>query len=199
MGFLFNQAAVYLDKIADFPGNLEMARASLTLTQKRLPEEHIEIAIGLATLGIALMRAGELGEAEAHLARAVELNETHRRDSMDLAQSYDMHGFVLLAQARAGDAAALVLSLRRHQQALALYRRLAGRDSEATARVLINLAVSRNLQGRSAAAARLSATALAIDRRVLDPGDSSLGYSLMNTGAAWLKAGAATRAEPLLR
>lgn len=199
MRFLFNQAAIYLGKVADFPGNLEMARASFALKQKQLPEAHRDIAVGLDNLGMALMRAGELAQAEAHLARAVALHETHRPDSMVLAGSYDLHGRVLYAQALAGNTAALVRSLRRFQQALALYRRLAGRDSEATARALNNLAVARNFQGRTAAAGRLSAAALAIRRRVLDPGDANLGSSLMNTGAYWLKSGSAARAEPLLR
>ncbi|WP_394688579.1 tetratricopeptide repeat protein [Hoeflea sp.] len=199
MQFLFNQAAVYLDKIADFPGGLEMDRASFALKQKRLPEEHRDIAVGFANLGVALMRAGELQEAEAQLARAVDLDKAHRSDSLDLAVHYDMHGYVLLEQAQAGDAAALVRSLRRRQQALALYRHLAGRDSAATAVALNNLAGVRNQQGRTPAAARLSAMALAIKRQVLDPGDASLGFSLLNTGSYWLKSGAAARAEPLLR
>ncbi|MEQ8480493.1 MAG: tetratricopeptide repeat protein [Hoeflea sp.] len=199
MDFLLGQAAVYLDKIADFPGGLEMARASLALRQKRLPEAHRDIAVGFATLGIALMKAGELKEAEAQAARAVDLDETHRPDSMGLAVCYDQHGGVLLAQARAGDAAALVKSLRRRQQALVLFRRLDGRDSEATARALNNLANVRSQQGRTLAAARLSAVALAIRRQVLDPGDARLGFSLLSTGAYWLKSGSAASAEPLLR
>ena len=199
MDYLFNQAAIYLGKIADFPGGVEMARASLVLKQKRLPEAHRDIAVGFDNLGIALMRAGEVKESELHLARAVELHETHRPDSMDLAGSYDLHGRVMYEQALAGDAAALIRSLRRQQQALALCRRLAAHDSEETARMLNNLAVVRDRQGRTAAAARLSAAALAIHRRVLDPGDANLGHSLMNTGSYWLKSGAATEAEPLLR
>ncbi len=199
MEFLFNQSAVYLDKIADFLGGLEMARAFLALRQKRVPEAHRDIAVGFANLGLALMRAGELPEAEAQLARAVDLGQTHLPESLDLAGIYDLHGRVLLAQARGEDATALVRSLRRHQQALALYRRLAGRDSEDTARALNNLANARSFQGRMAAAARLSATALGILRRVLEPSDANLGTSLVNTGTYWLKSGGANSAEPLLR
>lgn len=199
MDFLFNQAAVYLDRIADFPGGLEMDQASFALKQKRLPEAHHDIAVGFANLGIALMKAGDLKDAEAHLAHAVEMGETHWPHSMDLAESFSLHGLVLLEQARAGDAVQLMRSLRRRQQALALYRQLAGHKSSAAAGALNNLAVARDFQGRTAAAARLSAAGLAIHRRVLDPGDANLGFSLTNTGAYWLKSGAAARAEPLLR
>jgi hypothetical protein len=197
--YLFNQAAVYLDRIADFSGSLDMARASFTLKQKRLPEEHRDMALGLATLGMALMPAGELGQAETHLARAVELDEAHRPDTVELATRYNQHGSVLYGLAQAGDLTALRRSLKRRQQALALFRRLSGRTSEDTAQALNNLATVRARQGRTAAAARLSQAALAIRREALDPGDARLGYSLMNTGAYWLTSGSANRAEALLR
>ncbi|WP_299861223.1 toll/interleukin-1 receptor domain-containing protein [uncultured Hoeflea sp.] len=199
MDYLFNQAAVYLGKIADFFGNLEMARASFALTEKRLPEAHVEIALGLATLGLALMRAGELGQAEEHLARALELDEAHRPETVNLANRYDQHGAVLSRLAQAGDATALPRSLKRHQQALALFRQQSGRTSDGTAQALNNLAGVRDLQGRTAAAARLSQAALVIRREVLDPGDARLGYSLVNTGSYWLQSGSANRAEALLR
>lgn len=197
--YLFNQAAIYLSKIADFSGGLDMARASFALKQKLLPEEHRDVALGLANLGSALIDAGELEQAEAHLGRAVELNEAYRPDTVDLARSYDLHGSVLHALAQAGDATALPRSLKRHQQALALFRRLEGRTSDDTAQALNNLAGVRSKQGRIAAAARLSQAALAIRRNVLDPGDARLGYSLISTGAYWLKSGSADRAEALLR
>lgn len=197
--YLFHQAALYLGKIADFPGDLEMSHASFILKEKRLPESHVDVATSLGDLGLALLRVGELDQAESHLARAVELDEVHRPDTVELAHSYDQHGAALAAMTKVGDAPALSRSLRRRQQALVLFRQIEGRIGNGTAQVLNNLAFVRNLQGRTAAAARLSQAGLAIDRKVLDPGDARLGYSLMNTGAYWLVSGSVHRAEPLLR
>lgn len=198
MDYLLNQSAIYLGKIGDAAGSVEAARTALDLTRARLPEEHRDIAVGLATLGGALGRAGVLAEAEALLAEAVRLDEAHRPDSEDLADHYDMHGGRLLALARAGDAERLVPALRRCQQALALRRRLFGRDSDPVAAALNNLGTARSAQGRGAAAARLYGAALRIWRVVLSAGDARLAYGAMNTGAMWLKAGEADRAEPLL-
>jgi hypothetical protein len=63
---------------------------------------------------------------------------------------------------------------------------------------LNNLAGVRDTQGRGAAAARLYAAALRIRRDVLPPGDARIATGAMNTGAAWLEAGRADAAEPLL-
>ena len=199
METLLNQSALYLGAIADYHGGADMARASWELTTARLPEEDREVAVAEANLGLALQRLGDLAAAEAHLARAVALDEAHRPGSADLAHSYDMHGGVLLAQARAGAAALLPQAARRYQQALALRRRLFGRGSDPVAEALNNLGTVRDAQGRAAAAARLFGASLRILRAVLPPGDARLGYGLLSTGAMWLKSGAADRAEPLLR
>ena len=80
-----------------------------------------------------------------------------------------------------------------------LHRRLSGRTCHPVARALNNLGAVRDQQGRGAAAARLAQAALSILRRVLAPDDVRLAYAAMNTGSVWLEAGAADRAEPLLR
>ncbi|MFN3144028.1 MAG: NB-ARC domain-containing protein [Paracoccaceae bacterium] len=78
MDTLLNQAAIYLGRIADFPGALEMARGSLMLKQARLPEEDRDIALGHGTLGMALMEMGDLPGALAELDRAEALlQEAH--------------------------------------------------------------------------------------------------------------------------
>ena len=199
MEFLLNQSAVYLDKIADYAGGLNLAGASLALKRKRLPPDHRDIAVGLATLGIAYGRVGRLTEAEAKLAEAVALDEAHRPASADLAGSYDLHGSTLLDLARAGRAEVLPQAARRYQQALALWRRLAGRQSDAAAHLLNNLGTVRDAQGRIAAAARLYRASLTIMRAILSPDDARLAYGALNTGAAMLTSGAADCAEPLLR
>ena len=93
---------IFLDPIADYPGAAEMARAFVGTEKARLPEDHREVARGRGQPGCGAGAAGHLAAAEAHLARAVALDEAHRPGSADLATSYDLHGGVLLDQARAG-------------------------------------------------------------------------------------------------
>ncbi|PWV98935.1 NB-ARC domain-containing protein [Hoeflea marina] len=199
MDFLHNQSAVYLDKIADYPGGLEMARASLVLKQQLLPENHRDIAVGFANLGVALMRTGQMPEAEVNLRRAVVLDEMHRPGSLDLADHYEMHGGALFRLAEAGERGAFGKAVKRNQQALILYRRLAGRNSWQTAQSLHSLAFLRNRQGRKIVAGLLADAALRIGREALDAGDARLGPLLVNLGSIWLLSGYPDRALPLLR
>ncbi len=199
MDTLLNHAAIYLGRLADFPGALEMARGALALKQVRLPEEDRGIALGHGTLGMALSYTDDLPGALLELDRAVALDEAHRPGSAHLASSYDQQGGVLFELGRQGDDGALEQAAKRFQQALALRRGLFGRGSDEVAESANNLGAVRSAQGRGAAAARLFGASLAIRRAVLPPGDARLGYGLVNTGSSWLEAGRADRAEALLQ
>lgn len=199
MDYLCNQASIYLDKIGDHAAQVETARVGLAIKRARLLEDHRDIAVGLANLGSALGRAGKLPVGEVMLAEAVRLSEAYRPGSADLATQYDLHGGRLFDLAQAGDATRLDRALRRFQQALAMHRRLSGRASHQVAVALNNLGAARRAQGRGAAAARLAKAALSIFRQVLAPDDVRLAVGAMNTGSMWLEAGAADRAEALLR
>ncbi len=198
MDLLLNQAAIYLSRIGDFSGSLNMARASLSLKKARLPESHRSIAMAYANLGSVLEDMGELRSATKALERAVSLNEKHRPKSVDLALTYSLHGALLVALGRQGNGAAFEQAAKRFQQALALSLRLFGRQNDHVAHALNNLGAVREEQGRLAAATRLCVASLAIRRKVLPRGDTRLGNTLMNTGAQWLQTGRADLAEPLL-
>ncbi len=133
------------------------------------------------------------------LAQAVELDEAHRPGSAELADSYSKHGSTLIDLARVGRSDSLLKAQRRFQQALALLRRLGTEFSDDLVQALSNLSVVRDMQGRGAAAARLSAVSLKICRAILPQDDYLLAYCALNTGVGMLKSGAADRAEPLLR
>ena len=199
MDYLLNQASIYLGEMGDHAGEVETAREALARMSVRLPPEHPYIAMGLANFGLAQCRAGDWAAGDAMLAEAVALNEAHRPGSADLADSYDLHGSALFRRAQAGDVSKLVPSLRRHQQALALKRRLSGRLADSVAQSLHNIGTVRRLQGRWAAAARLCAAALSCRRALLPPGDARLALSAANTGSLQLETGVADRAELLLR
>ena len=198
MDSLLNQAGIYLRTIADVETGLAFARASLALTEARLPEDDPKLAFGYHNHGVALMRAGDLEGAEVALRRAVELHEAHRPGSADLADSYNALAFVFMEQRRGGAVEAVAEAGAFFDKALALRQDLFGRKSEPVAEVLTNFSVLRDLEGRQAEAAELAEEALRIDRKVLPEGDARLGYSLNSAGALALKAGAAGRAEALL-
>lgn len=199
MDFLLNQASIFLGKTGDVSGCAETARASLLLMEARLPEEDREIAVGYANLGAALKRAGDLDGAEAALRRAVALDAAHRPGTVDLAESHDLLGGVLLEKGRGGDSAALIAALREYQRSAAILRRHVPRQSDGRAQVLNNLGAVRDALRQGAAALRLYEYSLAIQRQVLPEGDARLGYGLMNVGAMALTQGAADRAEGLLQ
>ena len=198
MGFLLNQAGVFLRIIADFDGGLALAEARFEMAQDLYTGDHREYTAGLHNLAFARMEAGYLEGARRDMARAVALHQAHRPGSAELASSHDAMGGVLLEMAESGDAAQLPEAVRASQQALALRRRLFGRQSDLVAFSLNNLGGARKLQGRAAAAVRLFEISLKILRAVLPEGDTRLATAAMNVGSNWLEAGRADLAEPLL-
>lgn len=197
--YLLSQSGYYLSRIADHQGCLTMAQESLRNTRARLSEDHRNVAVAHANLAGAFQHLGRFAEAEVELARAVALLEAYRPGSADLADHYGMLGVLLLEIARNGAPERLAEAARRHQQALALLRRLFGRRSEPVAEALNNLGVVREVQARARSAARLSGAALTIWRATLPAGDARLAHSAMTSGARCLEAGEAEQAEPLLR
>ena len=142
---------------------------------------------------------GDLDGALDALRRVVELHETHRPGTEDLAVSLDQLGVVLDRMARAGQREHLPEAVKATQRALALRLGLHGRRAEPVAASLNNLGAIRRTQGRGAAAARLVAASLSINRDVLPEGDARIAYWGDECGASWLEAGRADLAEPRLR
>ncbi|KMW58560.1 putative ATP/GTP binding protein [Candidatus Rhodobacter oscarellae] len=198
MEYLLNQAGIFLGKIGDNSGEIDLKRASLDLKSARLPENDRDIAVGHANLGLALQRAGDLEAAELECRRAVELGVQYHAGTIDLADWRDLLGGLLLVKGRAGEPDALTESLREYQRSAAILRRHVPRLSDARAQVLNNLGTVRDELGQLPAALRLGEYSLNIWREVLPEGDARRGYALLNVGAMALKAGAADRAEPLL-
>ena len=119
------------------------------------PEDR-DYAVALHNLGVARLRAGDRDGALRALRQAVDLHETHRPGTEDLAASLDQLGFVLARMARAGQREHLPEAVKATQRALALRLGLHGRRAAPVAASLNNLGAIRRTQGRGAAAARLS-------------------------------------------
>ena len=197
--YLLNQAGGYLNAIADFPGCLALAQASLAAKQRRgLPESDRALAMAHGNLGMAWMRVGDRDAAERKLNRALELTERHRPGSADHASALELLGGLMLDRVQAGERNRLGPTIRLYRQALAIRRRAGPRSME-VAGALNNLGTAHSLQGRKREAARLFGAALAIWRDFLAPGDARLATSAMNVGSICLELGAAAEAEDLLR
>jgi hypothetical protein len=199
LGFLLNQAGVFLNAIADYGGGLALAEALAELAESLHGADHPEYASARHNLATALLNAGDRPGAVAEMRAAVDLREAHRPGSAALAKSYDQLGRILHRMARAGEGDHLPEAIKVTQRGLALFRRLHGRRAEPVAASLNNLGAMRRMQGRGAAAARLFAASLRINRQVLPPGDARIAFGALNTGGTWLEAGRADRAEPLLQ
>ena len=194
MESLLNQASIYLSQMAEPVQSLRFAREALRLKVARLPECDPEVALGHANLGQALRQSGDLARAEAHISRAMRLDEVHRPGTVGLARTYAMYGQVLARMPKREDE-----GLRRAQQALALLRSLFGRWHVDVAQAVNDLGWHRDRKRQGAAALRLSLASLTIWRRVLPSGDARLGLGLSNCGAGFLKQGRADKAERFLQ
>ncbi|WP_101069249.1 tetratricopeptide repeat protein [Roseovarius salinarum] len=199
LDFLLNQAAVFLNALADYAGGLALAEAGAELAESLHGADHPKYAVARHNLAMHRLEAGDRPGAMADMRAAVKLHEAHRPGSAALAESYDQLGHILHAMARAGEGDHLPEAIKVTQRGLALQRRLHGRWVAPVAASLNNLAGVRHTQGRGAAAARLYEASLRINRQVLPPGDARIAFGAMNTGSKWLEAGRADRAEPLLR
>ena len=201
MVYLLNQAAGFLSTIGDHAGGLALAEAGFELAEALHAPEERAYAMALHNRGRARRQVGDLDGALRALRRVVELHETHRPGTEELAVSLDQLGFVLYDLAQAGQREYLPEAVRVTQRALALFRRLHGRRSEPVASSLNTLGVIRRTQGRGAAAARLYAASRAIWIRpdVLPEGDARRAYGPLNSGSNLLEAGRADEAEPLFR
>ncbi|WP_179141888.1 tetratricopeptide repeat protein [Salibaculum halophilum] len=199
LGFLLNQAGLFVNAIADYEGGLDLAKAGVELARALYGADHPNFAAARHNLALHRLNANDRAGAVAEMRVAVDLKETHQPGSATLAASYDQLGHILHAMAQAGQRDHLPEAIKMTQRGLALRRRLHGRWAEPVAASLNNLGALRRTQGRGGAAARLYAAALAIDRKTLPTGDTRIAIGAMNTGAEWLRAGRADAAEALLQ
>ncbi|MEM9972034.1 MAG: tetratricopeptide repeat protein, partial [Pseudomonadota bacterium] len=208
MDYLCNQASIYLREQAEFAGAARFAEVSLEIATERLPENHRDLGVGYAVLGLALQDLGELDRAEKALAEAVRIAEANTEISdTDRAASLNNHGSVLQALGQrakgAGDAETADGFFRRAEQrylaALDLGRQTFGERHEKIATRLNNLANLYVAMGRIEDALANDAQALSIRRERLDPKDPRLARSCNNHGGKLLEVGEVDKAAPLLR
>lgn len=213
MEYLLNQAGVFLSGQADQPGAIALGRASLKMTEARLGEDHRDIPLAFGNLANDLAQTGaetDLDQAEALIARAVALNEAHRKGPArsDLAAVYLQQAFVAMRRieaegglAQGGSVATKAAGLA--EQALAaawaIRAELFGESSAEIAHVWNQTASLRSLQGRKAAQLTAFSRALKITRSLPDGDRGVLAFGAHNAGATALELGRAEEAQALLR
>ncbi|TVR09841.1 MAG: tetratricopeptide repeat protein [Salinarimonadaceae bacterium] len=213
MDYLLNQAGIYLSQQADLPGAIALKRASLKLKDARLGEDHRDIPLALGNLAVDLAEPGaeaDLDEAEALIARAVALDQAHRKGPAhsDLAATYMQQAFIALRRieaegglAQGGPVATKAAELA--EQALAaawtIRAELSGENSAEITHVWNQTAYLRILQGRKAAGLTAYSRALEIARALPDGDRGDLAFLAHNAGSTTLELGRAKEAEALLR
>jgi len=199
MDTLLNQCGGYLFSQGDNSDGLIVLEASLRLIEARLGEAARDIPLALGNLGLTLSRIRRLDEAQARLDRALVLDKEHRPYSEDMADSLMQRASLEFRRTEAGEPADLAQAELWIEEARALRETLFGAVSEEVAYCWNDLGYLRDLQGRGAEAAENYETAWRIWRALPQPNRNALATSAMNTGASWLQAGDAARAEVPLR
>jgi tetratricopeptide (TPR) repeat protein len=204
MGTLLNQIGVFLRSQEDRAGALAAQRAGLDLAKTQYADTDREFPLALGNLAVDLSRAGEFGEAEALLDRALHLDARDRGGSADhagvLRQRANLEFRRREAGAKADRPADLAAALAWLKQAREIETALAqGGPSEALARTWNEIGYLHRLAGREVEMADAAETAYRTLREMPEVNRAALATFVMNAGAARLEAGQAEVAEGPLR
>ena len=201
MDFLLNAAGVFLGRQEDHVSAVVIKRASLEMKQARLGEEHRDVPLAMGNLALDLVHTGELAEAQELVAKAVRLDEVHRKGDArtDLAVRYLQQASVAMEAMRAGQAKAGQVADAALEKAEQIRTELFGAQSDEVALVWSSRGVLRGLQGRREEQWEAAKTAYNI--RVALPGvdKASMAATTMNLGANALRLGRCEEAERFLR
>ncbi|NKI36339.1 serine/threonine protein kinase [Wenzhouxiangella sp. XN79A] len=151
---------------------LGLLREAMALRIEHAGEDSALVADSRNRLGNVLRRFGHLTEAEPLLVQALEWREENGPIDQDLADSYNNVG---LLQNELGFYETAERSLR---HAIELHRQVDGRDTDAAAAPLHNLALALRRQQRFDDAAEAAAESIAIKRAAGDWSLSSLAVTL---------------------
>ncbi len=169
----------------------------LDIVQKRLGEDHIDVALSLNDLGGLYHDQGRYSEAETLYRQALELRKKLLgEDHPDVATSIDNLAGLYLDQGRYLEAESLCL------QALKLRKNLPGEDHfDAVATSLNNLAELYRVQGRYSEAETFYLQALELSNKPLRLGEDhlSVGQTLSNLAVLYRVQGRYLEAETLYR
>jgi tetratricopeptide (TPR) repeat protein len=202
--YLFNQASIYLRRMAEYVAALRLAEAALERRRARLPDSHRDVAVGYSIVGLARKEAGDAEGAMVAQAESVRLCETYDHGAADLATAYRNHAAALRSvwQTRR-DQALLDLARGRDEQALRMREKTFGPQSIEVADSLRSLSELHYILQEMPEALSFSGRALDIQRLLvaqgrLLPQDERLGSTLNDHASLLLRDGQAVAARDLL-
>jgi len=171
-----------------------LLRESLTIRERELGPDHLDVAASLNSLGVLAMKLDRYAEAEQLFRRGLEIREKQLgQDHPDVALHVNNLATLYADQDRYKEAEPLYI------RALQIREKALGPDHPDVAVVLNNLGDLYREQGRYAEAESALRRALEIKQRTLGPDHPSLAISQVNLANAIREQGRFDEAEPLLR
>ena len=164
----------------------------VSVTRKRLSEEHPDVAASLNNLALLYESQGRYTEAEPLLQQVLELRKRLLgQEHPDIAQSLNNLAFLYNSQGRYAEAEPLYL------QALELNKCLLGQEHPNVAQSLNNLAELYRSQGRYTEVEPLLQQALELRKRLLGTEHPDVAQTLNNLALLYYSQGRYAEAEPL--
>ena len=191
-GQLAYRCASYLSKRGEYALAVQMGQRALTILERALGLDHLDVARSLVTLAIVYWDQGRFPESEGLLLRALTIREPALGpDHPIVADTLTSLALTYCELARFPEAERLLL------RALAIREASFGPSDATVAPIVNNLALVYEGLGRYADAFTYYARALAIWENALGPQDPRVAEGLTNLAGVHRKRGRAAEAEPL--
>ncbi|HYK53251.1 MAG TPA: FxSxx-COOH system tetratricopeptide repeat protein [Candidatus Eremiobacteraceae bacterium] len=189
---LADRCGEYLRDRAEYATAEALSMRALTIREKVLGSNHLDVAVSLSNLATAIWHQGRYAESAPLCARALEIREkVHGPEHLDVAGALNRLAVVSQELGHYRDAEAL------HKRALAIREKALGLDHPEVAVTLNNLANVYAVQGRFAEAEPLHVRALAIRVKAQGPDHPNVAYSTDNLANVYGDLGRHAESETL--
>ncbi|NVN88269.1 MAG: CHAT domain-containing protein [Rhodopseudomonas sp.] len=189
-----NQEALQYSQRGDYKHAEEALRRALSIVEKAVGPDDVNVAQGLINLAILFYNLGRYADAEPLFKRALAIREKALgSDRPEVAEIANDLAIVHLKQGHYAEAESL------HKRALAIREKALGPNHVNVAQSLSNLANIYGDLGNYRLAETLDQRALAIVEKALGPNHADVGTSLNNLALIYKHQGRYADAEPLLK
>ncbi|MGV6840452.1 MAG: NB-ARC domain-containing protein [Planktomarina sp.] len=189
LALVMNRFGVYFHQVGDVDGEVTASTFEQQIKARLYTDDDLSFIKGLASQGVAKMKADDFEDAEGDLRRAVELGRRHHPDTDDLSDWIMNLASCLLNKDKRQNKDALTEARELLKQAMAIFIAHHGEHSARVAHVHSELSVVWDALGDATRAAHHSTLARDIRREALDPKDARLAATEANAGVDELRAG----------
>ncbi len=191
-GRVANATGQYLYDRGRYAESQALLERALSIRERTLGSEHIEVASSLHSLAVVLWYRGRYADAQPLNERALMIRERALgADHPDVASSLNMLGILHTHQGNYAEAQPL------YERALAIRERALGPGHPHVAHSLSNLANNHREQGRYDESLPLLERALVMREKALGAEHPDVGASLDNLGENYVSLGRHAEAEAL--